>query len=120
MKDWRNPASRAEKQQKIDEKWGGEPPRYLWFAVCNPGFPAKLAPADIAALRSIFFGGKQPAAGAIEFGLYNEPSNGVYGDLRIRGFEGPVTFALTLRGQDLPLMRVANDTNTEYVDFHAR
>ncbi len=117
--DWKNKKSAEEKEKLIEERWPDERPNYLWFAVCSPDFPSRLSSADLDGLKKMFFLGSEPNPGDIEFGMYSEIDlpDRICGSLRIRGFHGQTRFSLHMHGQDLPLQRVADHTNTQHIYF---
>ena len=119
MEDWKLNRSKYEKDRLMREMWGDAPPRYLWFAILSPR-PSELSRDELALLRTVFFGGREPDFGAIELSMYTDgpTKDGVHGDLRIRGFTSPVYFVLTtMDGEEMPLMRVADPTNTQPIHF---
>ena len=118
MNDWKSTSSKEQKDRLIREKWGGESPHYLWFAVLS-STANELRGSELRFLADLFFGGQAPDPGAIELSVYTDgpTKDGVHADLRIRGFTSEVVYALTMRGQEMPLMRVADDTNTQPIHF---
>ncbi len=118
MEDWKLSSSIEEKDRLMKEKWGDAPPRYLWFAILSPR-SSELSRDELALLRIFFFGPREPDTEAIELSMYTDgpTEDGVYGDLRIRGFTSPVYFTLTMDGQEMPLMRVADPTDSQLIDF---